>query len=85
MNKINITNLYTDRLDLRIPTMKEQYQLWKILINEDINKYYFPTPDRIFKKYNLDKENIKDLKLARKIILEQLTDWKRQKSFYKTK
>ena len=53
MNRINSKNLYTDRLELRIPTMKEQYRLWKILIDENINQYYFPTPDRIFIKNNL--------------------------------
>lgn len=60
MNKINSKNLYTDRLELRIPTMEEQHRLWKILINEDINQYYFPTPDRIFDKNNLSKDNIED-------------------------
>lgn len=52
MNKINSKNLYTSRLKLRIPTMEEQHRLWEILIDEDINQYYFPTPDRIFEKNN---------------------------------
>ena len=26
-------NLYTDRLELRIPTMKEQHRLWEIFYN----------------------------------------------------
>ena len=30
MNKINSKNLYTDRLELRIPTMEEQHRLWEI-------------------------------------------------------
>ena len=85
MNKINFKNLYTERLELRIPTMKEQYILWKILINEDINQYYFPTPDRIFVKNNLSKDNIEDLKNARKIFMKQLSDWERQKPFYEKK
>lgn len=85
MNRINSKNLYTDRLELRIPTMKEQYRLWKILIDENINQYYFPTPDRIFIKNNLSKDNIDDLKKARKIFMEQLSDWERQKTFYEKK
>lgn len=85
MNKINSRNLYTDRLELRIPTMEEQYVLWKILINQDINQYYFPTPDRIFVNNNLTKDNIEDLKKARKIFMEQLCDWQRQEPFYEKK
>ena len=75
-------NLYTERLDLRIPTMKEQKRLWEILIIEDVNKYYFPTPDRIFNKNNLKKDDINDLKKARIIFMEQLSDWDRQEPFY---
>ena len=74
MNKINSKNLYTDRLELRIPTMEEQQRLWEILINEDINQYYFPPPDRIFDKNNLSKDNIEGLKKARQIFIEQLSD-----------
>lgn len=85
MKNINPKNLYTERLDLRIPTMKEQYRLWEILVNEDINQYYFPTPNRIFNKNNLSKDNIDDLKKARKIFMEQLSDWERQKPFYEKK
>ena len=29
MNKIDSKNLYTDRLELRIPTMKEQHRIWE--------------------------------------------------------
>ena len=85
MNKIDSINLYTERLELRIPTMKEQYRLWEILIDENVNKYYFPTPNRIFNKYNLSSDKIEDLKEARKIFIEQLSDWDRQKPFYEKK
>ena len=85
MNKIDSKDLYTDRLELKVPTMEEQHKLWEILINEDINQYYFPTPDRIFEKNNLSKDNIEDLKKARKIFIEQLSDWERQKTFYEKK
>lgn len=85
MKDIALRNLYTDRLELRIPTMKEQKRLWEILCIEDVNKYYFPTPDRIFNKHNLSQDNLDDLKAARKIFLEQLNDWERQKPFYEKK
>lgn len=85
MNKINSKNLYTERLDLKIPTMSEQHRLWEILSDENVNQYYFPTPDRILKKNNLSKNKLDDLKLARKIFLKQLCDWERQKVFYESK
>ena len=85
MNKIDSKNLYTDRLELRIPTMEEQYRLWEILVDENVNQYYFPTPDRIFIKNNLSKDNIEDLKKARKIFMEQFSNWDRQKPFYEKK
>lgn len=85
MNRIDSKKLYTDRLELRIPTIEEQHRLWEILINEDINQYYFPTPDRIFSKNNLSKEKIEDLKKARSIFIEQLSNWERQEPFYKKK
>ncbi len=85
MNIIDSKNLYTDRLDLRIPTMMEQHKLWEVLCDEDVNKYYFPTPDRIFVKNNLNPKDINDLKEARRIFIEQLTDWERQKPFYEKK
>ena len=85
MNKLNSKILYTSRLELRIPTMKEQHRLWEILIDENVNRYYFPTPDRIFVKNNLNKEDINDLKTARKLFMEQLSDYERQKPFYEKK
>ena len=85
MNNIKPREINTKRLDLRIPTMDEQYRLWEILKDEEVNKYYFPTPDRIFNKYNLDKTNIDDLKEARKIFIEQFSDWERQEVFYQKK
>ena len=85
MNRIDSKNLYTDRLDLRIPSMKEQQRLWEILVKDDINEYYFPTPDRIFNKNNLSRNNIEDLKQARRLFMEQLSDWERQKPFYEKK
>ena len=85
MNRIDSKNLYTNRLDLRIPTMKEQHRLWEILIDDEVNQYYFPTPDGIFVKNNLSKDNIDDLKKARKLFMERLSDWEKQKPFYEKK
>ena len=85
MHKIDSKNLYTERLELRIPTMQEQHRLLEILVNENINQYYFPTPNRFFINNNLSKDNIEDLKKARKLFMEQLSDWERQKPFYEEK
>jgi RimJ/RimL family protein N-acetyltransferase len=85
MNNINSKDLHTNRLDLRLPSMGEQHRLWEILCLEEVNNLYFPTPDRIFRKYELSKDNINDLKEARKIFLTQLNDWERQEPFYKAK
>lgn len=65
--------------------MDEQFCLWNILIDEKVNRYYFPTPDRIFKNNNLKKDNIEDLKQAREIFIRQLNDQERQHPFYEEK
>lgn len=85
MKQIKIKEIETERLILKIPTMNEQKQLWDIVRNEDVNRYYFPTPDRIFNKYNLSKDVVEDLLEARKIFLKQLNDWGRQEPFYQKK
>ena len=54
--------------------MTEQHKLWDILRDENVNKYYFPTPVRVLKKYNLSKENINNLKEARKYFMNELND-----------
>ena len=85
MKNISIRNFETNRLLIKKPTMEEQYALWNILRDESVNRYYFPTPDRIFVKNNLSKDNVEDLKKARKILMEQLNDWERQQPFYEKK
>lgn len=85
MKNIRLKEFETNRLFIKKPTMKEQYDLWNILKQENVNRYYFPTPDRIFIKNNLDKTNISDLKKARKIFMQQLNDWDRQMPFYEKK
>lgn len=85
MKKIPIKDLETTRLVIKKPTMDEQFILWNILKDEKVNRYYFPTPDRIFKKNELKKDNIDDLKKTRRIFLEQLNDWDRQQPFYEKK
>ena len=85
MREIPTRDFETENLLIKRPTMDEQYTLWQILKDESVNRYYFPTPERIFKKNNLSKEKIEDLVLARNIFMEQLNDWERQKPFYERK
>lgn len=40
MNKIGTKEIETDRLILKVPTMKEQKRLWEILMIPDVNRYY---------------------------------------------
>ena len=85
MNDIKVRELHTERLTLKVPTMKEQHRLWEILTNEDVNKWYFPTPDSFFRKYNLDSSKKEDLVKARKLFMERFCDWSIQKPFYEKK
>lgn len=85
MKNISIRDFETERLIIKKPTMNEQFALWNILKDEKVNRYYFPTPDRIFNKNNLKKDNIEDLKQARMIFMNQLNDWNRQQPFYEKK
>lgn len=85
MKNIEIRNIKTQRLSLKIPTLTEQQELWNILRQADVNKYYFPTPNRIFNKYNLYKNRLEDLIKAREIFQEELNDWERQQPFYEQK
>jgi len=85
LKNISIRDFETDRLFIRKPTMHEQFALWNILCDESVNRYYFPTPNRIFNKNNLSKDSIKDLKRTRKIFMDQLNDWEKQKPFYESK
>ena len=85
MKNIPIRDLESERLYIKVPTMDEQYDLWKILTDVKVNRYYFPTPDRIFNKYGLSKDTIDDLKKAREIFLSEFGDWDRQKPFYEKK
>jgi RimJ/RimL family protein N-acetyltransferase len=85
MKEINIKNLETDRLLIKKSQMEEQYVLWNILKQDIVNRYYFPTPDRIFNKNNLRKDIYDNLVKARKIFLNQLNDWDKQLPFYERK
>ncbi len=67
----NDREIETDRLILKVPTMDEQYELWKILKDEKVNQYYMPTPSR----YNNN----------RKEFLNDLQNWEMQKKFYEYK
>ena len=75
----------TENLLIKPSTMDEQKELWEILKQPIVNRYYFPTPNRIFRDNNLSSDNIDDLIKARKIFQDQLNDWERQKKFLKKK
>jgi len=85
MNKVDSKNLITDRLELRIPTMEEQHRLWEILTNEDVNRYYFPTPEGIYINNNLSKDNVEDMKKAREIFMKKFCNWEIQEPRYENK
>ena len=59
MKNVLLKDLTTERLILRKPSMNEQFTLWNILRDEKVNRYYFPTPDRIFVNNNLAKDILK--------------------------
>ena len=71
MNLIWAKNIETDRLLLKIPTMKEQYDLWNILKQEKVNRWYMPTPER----FNGDRNSFQS----------SLNDWSKQEKFYQMK
>lgn len=85
MKNIDSRNISTERLDLRLPSMDEQHRLWEILCIDEVNELYFPTPGRIYKKYNLLGGSIEEFNEARRIFLSELKDWERQEPFYKAK
>ena len=71
MKFLGSSEIKTNRLVLKVPTMIEQYDLWNILRNEEVNKWYMPTPSR----FNGD----------RNVFLESLNNWDKQKVFYQKK
>ncbi len=75
----------TENLIIKPSSMEEQKELWEILRQPVVNRYYFPTPNRIFEKYNLSTDNIDDLIKAREIFQEQLNDWDRQEKYLRKK
>ena len=50
MNMIGTRDLETERLILKVPTMKEQKRLWEILIIPEVNKYYLAVPSKFQEK-----------------------------------
>ena len=50
MNLIGTKDLETERLILKVPTMKEQKRLWEILIIPEVNKYYLAVPSKFKEK-----------------------------------
>lgn len=71
MKFIGAKNIETERLLLMIPTVKEQYDLWNILKQEKINKWYMPTPAR----FNNDRNAFQN----------ELNNWNKQEKFYQMK
>lgn len=71
MRLIKDRNIETERLYLKIPTMLEQYDLWKILKQEKVNKFYMATPTR----FNNNRQAFQ----------ESLNNWEKQKIFYQNK
>lgn len=67
MKKVIPRELHTERLDIKIPTYEEQYDLWNIQKQEKVNIYYQSTPGR-FK--------------TRREYQEALQDWETQKKWY---
>lgn len=45
--------LKTNRLELRPQTMKEQYYLWQLIMNSEINKYYLTVPRKFREKLKI--------------------------------
>lgn len=71
MKFIGAKNIETERLLLMVPTMKEQYDLWNILKQEKVNKWYMPTPVR----FNNDRNAFQN----------ELNNWNKQEKFYQMK
>ncbi len=67
MKRIKPIEFHTERLDLRIPKKEDQFYLWNIMKQENVNIYYQSTPSR-FK--------------TRKEYQEALQDWESQKKWY---
>ena len=67
MKKVIPRELHTERLDIKIPTYEEQYDLWNIQKQEKVNIYYQSTPGR-FK--------------TRREYQVALQDWGAQKKWY---
>ena len=65
----------TDRLLLKAQTMEEQYYLWSLLMNPDVNRYYLTVPKKFAEKlkdwskqeeyYKYDMEHANDLDVFR--------------------
>jgi len=67
MKKVKPIEFETDRLYIKIPKYEDQYDLWNIQRQEQVNIYYQSTPSR-FKN--------------RREYQEALQDWKSQKKWY---
>ena len=59
MKYLGTSTIETERLILKTQTMKEQYYLWQLLINPEVNKYFLTVPPKYRTKlldWNLQKK-----------------------------
>lgn len=59
MKYLGSSTIETERLILKTQTMKEQYYLWQLLINHEVNKYFLTVPPKYRTKlldWNLQKK-----------------------------
>lgn len=88
MNKVKPVELHTERLDLRIPKKEDQYYLWCILKQKDVNEYYMPLPNRYEEYYKLkgnsSEERHKRLEYINDF-QEKLQDWNKQEKYFNMK
>ena len=74
MNLLGTKEIVTDRLILKIPTMKEQKILWEILMIPEVNRYYLD----INKKF---KDRLLNWKIQKKFYEEKVNHAKDKDKF----
>ena len=74
MKYLGSKTIETNRLILKAQTMEEQYYLWSVLMNPDVNRYYLNVP----KKY---AEKLKDWNTQEKYYQEEMKSAKDEDVF----
>ncbi len=88
MNKVKPVELHTERLDLRIPKKEDQYYLWCILKQKDVNEYYMPLPSRYEEYYKLKGNTLEERQKRleyRNDFQNKLQDWNKQEKYFNMK